>query len=248
MATADNAAKRRRLGARVSAGQFALLLDYLLANPVLVRAATDSPLSKEERTALWDIIVQELNVEGPSVKSLAEWKAFWNARVCAARRRDLDLSGATQRTGGGVNPVPPLSAEEERILSLVGTDSSRGCGGRRVLLLLFTVLMAQEQQWPYCAKQGGSIKKGRRLRVTSENPRVMEIVERYPTFKCGTFLQQEFTATTGCAIDVKLVEGLSNSRLDILEAARKKRHLAAFYEDLDSRAAGEDAGPENGRA
>ncbi|KAG0429018.1 hypothetical protein HPB47_024018 [Ixodes persulcatus] len=100
MATADNAAKRRRLGARVSAGQFALLLDYLLANPVLVRAATDSPLSKEDRTALWDIIVRELNVEGPSVKSRAEWKAFWNARVCAARRRDLDLSGATQRTGG----------------------------------------------------------------------------------------------------------------------------------------------------
>ncbi|KAM7298705.1 hypothetical protein ISCGN_019279 [Ixodes scapularis] len=132
MASADNAAKRRRLGARVSPGQFALLLDYLLANPVLVRAATDSPLSKEEPTALWDIIVRELNVEGPSVKSRAEWKAFWNARVCAARRRDLDLSGATQRTGGGVNPVPPLSAEEEGILSLVGTDSSRGCGGRRL--------------------------------------------------------------------------------------------------------------------
>ncbi|KAG0439887.1 hypothetical protein HPB47_016481 [Ixodes persulcatus] len=101
---ADNAAKRRRLGARVSAGQFALLLDYLLANPVLVRAATDSPLSKEERTALWDIIVRELNVEGSSVKSRAEWKAFWNARVCAARRRDLDLSGAIQRTGGVSTP------------------------------------------------------------------------------------------------------------------------------------------------
>ncbi|KAM7298526.1 hypothetical protein ISCGN_019120 [Ixodes scapularis] len=61
-------------------------------------------------------------------------------------------------------------------------------------------------------------------------------------------LQQEFTATTGCAIEDKLAEGLSNSRLRILEAARKKRHLAAFFENLDSRAAGEDAGPENGRA
>ncbi|CAN7946301.1 unnamed protein product [Ixodes hexagonus] len=127
-----NAAKKRKLGARVSAGQFALLLDYLLANPVLVRAATDSPLSKEDRTALWDIIVNDLNALGPSIKSRAEWKSYWNARVCAARRRDLELSGAIQRTGGGVNPVPPLSTEEERILSLVGTDSSRGCGGRRL--------------------------------------------------------------------------------------------------------------------
>ncbi|CAN8019102.1 unnamed protein product [Ixodes persulcatus] len=85
----------------------------------------------------------------------------------------------------------------------------------------------------------------RRLWVTSQNPSVAEIVEKYPDFKCGTFLQQEFTAATGCTIEDKLVEGLSNCSLRILEAARKKRHLATFFDDLDGRAAGEDAGPEN---
>ncbi|EEC08484.1 hypothetical protein IscW_ISCW005507 [Ixodes scapularis] len=88
----------------------------------------------------------------------------------------------------------------------------------------------------------------RTLWVTSQNPSVAEIVEKYPAFKCGTFLQQEFTAATGCTIEDKLLEGLSNSSLRILEAARKKRHLAAFFDDLDGRAAGVDAGPENGRA
>ncbi|XP_042146147.1 uncharacterized protein LOC115316675 [Ixodes scapularis] len=85
----------------------------------------------------------------------------------------------------------------------------------------------------------------RRLWVTSLNPSVAEIVEKYPALKCGTFLQQEFTAATGCTIEDKLLEGLSNSSLRILEAARKKRHLAAFFDDLDGRAAGVDAGPEN---
>ncbi|CAN7941599.1 unnamed protein product [Ixodes pacificus] len=129
---AETCAKKRRLGARVSPGQFALLLDYLAANPALVRAATDSPLTKEERYALWDTVVSELNAQGPAIKSRAEWKAHWNGRVCAARRRDSDISCATRQTGGGVNPIPPLNAEEERFLALVGTDSSNGCWGRRV--------------------------------------------------------------------------------------------------------------------
>lgn len=49
-------------------------------------------------------------------------------------------------------------------------------------------------------------------------------------------LQQEYTATTGCAIEDKLVEVLSNSRLRIFEAAKKKRHLATFFEGFDSHA------------
>ncbi|CAN7987248.1 unnamed protein product [Ixodes hexagonus] len=128
---ADNP-KKRKLGPRVSARQFSLLLDFLTENQVLVRAATDSPLTKPERDALWDGIVKDLNAQGPAIKSRAEWKTYWNSRVCNARSRDSDVSCATRQTGGGVNNVPPLSAEDERIVSLVGTDSSRGCGGRRV--------------------------------------------------------------------------------------------------------------------
>ncbi|CAN7945453.1 unnamed protein product [Ixodes hexagonus] len=132
MASNSNGTKKRKLGARVTARQFELLLDYMSAHPALVRAATNSPMSQLERNALWDTVVEELNAHGPAVKTRAEWKSFWNPRVCKARARDRDLSCATGQTGGGVNPVPPLNAEEEKILALVGRDSSQGCGGRRL--------------------------------------------------------------------------------------------------------------------
>lgn len=129
---ADNYSKKCRLGAHMSPGQFALLLDYLAANPALVRAATDSPLTKEKRNALWDTVVSELNAQGPAIKSRAEWKAHWNGCVCAARRCDRDLSCAKRKTGGGVNPIPQLNAKEEKVLALMGTNSSRECRGQRV--------------------------------------------------------------------------------------------------------------------
>ncbi|KAM7292587.1 translation initiation factor IF-2 [Ixodes scapularis] len=124
--------KGRTLGPRVSARQFEILWDYLSANPALVRAATDSPLTQDERKVLWDVAVSDLNAQGPAVKTRAEWKGYWNSRVYAARGRDRDATTSARQTGGGANQVPPLNAEEEKILALVGTDSSRGCGGRRV--------------------------------------------------------------------------------------------------------------------
>ncbi|KAM7298523.1 Pogo transposable element with KRAB domain [Ixodes scapularis] len=94
----------------------------------------------------------------------------------------------------------------------------------------------------------GKVLAAERKSLFAVNSLYPVLEERYPAFKCGTFLQQEFTATTGCTIEDKLVEGLSKSRLRISQAARKKRHLDAFFENLESRAAGEDAGPENGKA
>ncbi|KAM7308629.1 translation initiation factor IF-2 [Ixodes scapularis] len=124
--------KGRTLGPRVSARQLEILWDYLSANPALVRAAPDSPLAQDKRKVLWDVVVSDLNAQGPAVKTRAEWKGYWNSRVYAARGRDRDATTSARQTGGGANQVPPLSAEEEKILALVGTDSSRGCGGRRV--------------------------------------------------------------------------------------------------------------------
>ncbi|CAN7947092.1 unnamed protein product [Ixodes hexagonus] len=100
-------------------------------NRVLVRAATESKLTQSERAALWDVITKRLNQEGPADNDRTEWKHFWNARVCAARKHDGLLALEAARTGGGRNSVVPLSDVEARILSIVGTDSSRGCGGLR---------------------------------------------------------------------------------------------------------------------
>ncbi|CAN7950271.1 unnamed protein product, partial [Ixodes hexagonus] len=100
-------------------------------NRVLVRAATESTLTQSERTVLWDVITERLNQEVPADTDCAEWKNFWNARVCAASKHDGLLALEAARTGGGRNSVAPLSDAEARILSIVGTGSSRGCGGLR---------------------------------------------------------------------------------------------------------------------
>ncbi|KAM7302089.1 hypothetical protein ISCGN_017606 [Ixodes scapularis] len=125
------AAKRKKQGSRCSDRQLDMLIDYMFANRVLVRAATESTLTTAERTALWDVITGRLNAEGPAFKERVEWKNFWNARVCSARKHDGLLAVEAARTGGGPNPVGPLNEVESRILAIVGRDSSRGCGGLR---------------------------------------------------------------------------------------------------------------------
>ncbi|CAN8004645.1 unnamed protein product, partial [Ixodes hexagonus] len=84
--------------------------------------------------------------------------------------------------------------------------------------------------------------------VTTGDPEV-EIIGRCPALKHRTFisLQQEFIAVTSRTIEDNLVAGPSNSRLRILEAARTEQHLAAFFEDMDSRVRGEGTSLEHGR-
>lgn len=92
--------KGRTLGPRVSARQFEILWDHLSANPALVRAATDSPPTRDERKVLWDVVASDLNAQGPAVKTRAEWKGYWNSRVYAARGRDRNATTSARQTGG----------------------------------------------------------------------------------------------------------------------------------------------------
>ncbi|XP_029844490.2 uncharacterized protein LOC115327577 [Ixodes scapularis] len=83
----------------------------------------------------------------------------------------------------------------------------------------------------------------RRLWVTTEHPTVAAVLSMYPAYQLGTILQQEFTAATGKSIQDSLTAALARSSLRILEAARGKRHLGEFFEDLDRRIAIDDDGP-----
>ncbi|CAN7938443.1 unnamed protein product [Ixodes hexagonus] len=83
----------------------------------------------------------------------------------------------------------------------------------------------------------------RRLWVTTEHPTVAAVLSMYPAYQLGTILQQEFTAATGKSIQDSLTAALPRSSLRILEAARGKRHLNEFFEDLDGRIAMDDNGP-----
>ncbi|KAM7298207.1 uncharacterized protein ISCGN_018819 [Ixodes scapularis] len=85
----------------------------------------------------------------------------------------------------------------------------------------------------------------RRAWITTDHPSVAAIVAKYPAFEHSSFLQQEFTAVTSKPMEVSLAACLSESCLRILDAARKKRHLCSFFEDLDRRVAQGDKGPED---
>ncbi|CAN7974839.1 unnamed protein product [Ixodes persulcatus] len=85
----------------------------------------------------------------------------------------------------------------------------------------------------------------RRAWITTDHPSVAAIVAKYPAFEHSSFLQQEFTAVTSKPMEDSLAACLSESRLRILDAARKKRHLGSFFEDLDRRVAQGDMGPED---
>ncbi|KAM7299610.1 uncharacterized protein ISCGN_020176 [Ixodes scapularis] len=85
----------------------------------------------------------------------------------------------------------------------------------------------------------------RRLWVTVEHPTVAAIVDKYPALRHGTFVQQEFTAVTGKTIEDRLMSGLVNSSLRVLEAARGKRHLAGFFQDFDNRFLSAESNPED---
>lgn len=117
----------RVLAPRVTAQQTEMLLSFMECSPQLVRAATDGSMTPQQKAAKWGEIAADLNAVGRPFgpeKDWKAWRAYWNSKLCDARKRDAELAAAVRQTGGGKNPVPPLTPEEERIISLAGTDAS----------------------------------------------------------------------------------------------------------------------------
>ncbi|XP_049517179.1 uncharacterized protein LOC125942947 [Dermacentor silvarum] len=115
--------KGSRLGPRVSARQREILVEFMERHPYLVKpsCALNPELTAARKEELWKELVSLLNNEGPAVKTVHQWRAFWNKETHDARH-DAAVHAAEHRgTGGG--KLPGLRG---RILSLVGVASAIG--------------------------------------------------------------------------------------------------------------------------
>lgn len=130
----------RVLAPRVTTQQTEMLLSFMECSTQLVRVGTNESMTSQQKGAKWgdcggprhrrtppDAVGRPFGPE----KNWKAWRTYWNSKVCDARKRNAELAAAVRQTGGGKNPVPPLTPEEERIISLAGTGASRGNGGFR---------------------------------------------------------------------------------------------------------------------
>ncbi|KAH7933652.1 hypothetical protein HPB49_014886 [Dermacentor silvarum] len=86
--------KGSRLGPRVSPRQLEILVEFMERHPYLVKSscALSPELIAARKDDLWKDVVSLLNTEGPAVKTMNRWCAFWNketheAAVHAAEHR-----------------------------------------------------------------------------------------------------------------------------------------------------------------
>ncbi|KAH7950155.1 hypothetical protein HPB49_020276 [Dermacentor silvarum] len=111
--------KGSRLGPRVSPRQREILVEFMERHPYLVKSscAPSPELIAARKDDMWKDVVSLLNNEGPAVKTMNRWRAFWNKET-----HDAAVHAAEHRgTGGG--KLPGLRG---RILSLEGVASAIG--------------------------------------------------------------------------------------------------------------------------
>ncbi|KAH7974967.1 hypothetical protein HPB49_022125 [Dermacentor silvarum] len=114
--------KGSRLEPRVSPRQREILVEFMERHPYLVKSscALNPELTAARNEELWKELVSLLNNEGPAVKTVYQWRAFWNKETHDARH---DNAVHPQSTGAlGVASC----LDCWRILSLVGVASAIG--------------------------------------------------------------------------------------------------------------------------
>lgn len=74
----------------------------------------------------------------------------------------------------------------------------------------------------------------RRWIDSKESPPVEKILEEYPALSISSIAQLEFELLTGVPVLRSLEQALDQAKEKIVQAARQKRHLEGFLEDLDA--------------
>ncbi len=87
-------------------------------------------ITNSDKKKKLDEITQKINAAGNGYERSPEevrnkWRDFASVtkRRAAARRREV------KKTGGGINSVPPLNAEEEKVLAILGPEALEGILG-----------------------------------------------------------------------------------------------------------------------
>ncbi|XP_070378182.1 uncharacterized protein [Dermacentor albipictus] len=111
------------LGPHVSHRQRELLVSLMEEHPYLAKASCvlGPMLTVARRSELWNELAALLNMEGPAVKTAAQWRQYWKKETYSSRHDAAVLSAEQQGTGGG-----RLQGLCGRILTLVGRSSATG--------------------------------------------------------------------------------------------------------------------------
>ncbi|KAL1276498.1 hypothetical protein QQF64_001760 [Cirrhinus molitorella] len=68
-----------------------------------------------------------MNASGPGYeRSPEEVRNKWRDFASVTRRRAAARKREAKKTGGGINSVPPLTAEEEKVLAILGPEALEG--------------------------------------------------------------------------------------------------------------------------
>ncbi|XP_065287759.1 uncharacterized protein [Dermacentor albipictus] len=111
------------LGPHVSHRQKELLVSFMEEHPYLAKASCvlGPMLTVARRSELWNELAALLHMEGPAVKTAAQWRQYWKKETYSSRHDAAVLSAEQQGTGGG-----RLQGLRGRILTLVGRSSATG--------------------------------------------------------------------------------------------------------------------------
>nr|XP_054921061.1 uncharacterized protein LOC129381872 [Dermacentor andersoni] len=110
-------------GPRVSEAQKETVVAFMQEHPPLaVRSSELGPrFTAGDRRRLWQQLAEQLNTQGPVVKTVEQWQEWWRKQVFEARRNAAALAQEQRSTGGG-----RLHGFHGRVLQLTGTVRLHG--------------------------------------------------------------------------------------------------------------------------
>nr|XP_054926012.1 uncharacterized protein LOC126529728 [Dermacentor andersoni] len=110
-------------GPRVSEAQKETVVAFMEAHPQLaIRSSELGPrFTAGDRRRLWQQLADQLNTQGPVVKTTEQGQEWWRKQVFEARRNAAALAQEQRSTGGG-----RLHGFHGRVLELTGTVRLHG--------------------------------------------------------------------------------------------------------------------------
>lgn len=113
-----------------TAEQFNFMLNFFEEQPDLASGRLNCVRGKEKSDQLWTNVTDSLNSLGPPIRSMEGWKKIWADLKSKTRNKMRKQIEDRKKTGGGPSSAKPLSALEERILTVTNLNLSvTGCIG-----------------------------------------------------------------------------------------------------------------------
>uniref|UniRef100_A0A672MID1 Uncharacterized protein n=1 Tax=Sinocyclocheilus grahami TaxID=75366 RepID=A0A672MID1_SINGR len=87
-------------------------------------------ITNADKKKIWEEITQKINVAGYGYeRSPEEVRNKWRDFASVTKRRAAACKREANKTDGGINSVPPLTTEEEKVLAILGPEALEGILG-----------------------------------------------------------------------------------------------------------------------